>query len=231
MAERALEVTRGVHASERPLVAGALNDLAATYISLGRYAEAEPLLREALEIHREHLGPEHDVIATNLANIGAVLTKMERYEEAESWFREGLGMERKIKGSDHPEVAHKLHNFAVCLVELGRLDEAEAHLREALAIRMAKTPEHWLTQETRSVLGAVLGARGRSAEAESLLEDSAARIAQARGSHDEYAVRALGRAALYFEEAGDERRARTYRERMAAAATEGSPGRAAGATR
>jgi hypothetical protein len=66
-------------------------------------------------------------------------------------------------------------------------------LREALAIREEMIPEHWMTAETRSVLGAVLASQGRLAEGEPLLVRGAERIAAIRGSDDEFALRARGR--------------------------------------
>lgn len=49
-----------------------LTNLAALYLELGGYAEAEPLYRRALEISETMLGPEHPDVAVGLENLAIV---------------------------------------------------------------------------------------------------------------------------------------------------------------
>jgi len=47
--------------------------LAAAYIDIGRFADAEPMLRKALSIHERALGTDHDNVATARSAWGYVL--------------------------------------------------------------------------------------------------------------------------------------------------------------
>src|SRR3974390_680373 len=53
---QALELIRGVRGDQHPDTARALGRLGKLYQPLGRYAQAEPLLRQALEVWRSSLG-------------------------------------------------------------------------------------------------------------------------------------------------------------------------------
>jgi uncharacterized protein HemY len=77
---------------------------------------------------------------------------------------------------DHPRRAELLDALGALLVEQGRPSEAEPLLREALAIRQSKTPAHWATFATGSLLGSCLTAQQRYEEAGPLLLTGAARL-------------------------------------------------------
>ena len=51
--------------------------------TLGRYGEAEPLLKLALEIWEKVLGPNHPNLVIGLLNYAYMLREMERGEEAD----------------------------------------------------------------------------------------------------------------------------------------------------
>ena len=52
------------------------------YLAQCRYAEAEPLLKEALEIQEKALGPDHPQVATVLLNYASLLHKQHRRRDA-----------------------------------------------------------------------------------------------------------------------------------------------------
>jgi len=56
----------------------------------GRYAEAEPLAREALASRERRLGEDRPAIAIALNTLGMVLAASERREEAETCYRRAL---------------------------------------------------------------------------------------------------------------------------------------------
>jgi hypothetical protein len=72
-------------------------------------------------------------------------------------------------------------------------------LRRALQIRVARLPGHWLTANTRSVLGGCLAALGEFEEAEPLLRDSLEGIEQALGPEDFRVHEARERLAELYE--------------------------------
>lgn len=81
-AGRALVIRENVLGSGHPAVAVSLNNLANLYHSQGRYAEAEPLYRQALLIFEKAVGSEHPDVAMSLENYAWLPRKMNRATEA-----------------------------------------------------------------------------------------------------------------------------------------------------
>ncbi len=78
-------------------------------------------------------------------------------------------MQEKLLGPDHPDVARSLHGLATLMIDRGETEEAEAILNRCLEIRREKLPEdHVLTAGASRLLGDILVAQGRYAEAEPL---------------------------------------------------------------
>ena len=67
-----------------------MSDLAALYVSQGRYDEAEPLYREALQLSREVLGERHPDTLGIMNNLAALYQSQGRYGEAEPLYTEVL---------------------------------------------------------------------------------------------------------------------------------------------
>ena len=79
----ALAIAEKALGPEHPHVATSLNNLAELYRAQGKYAQAEPLYRQALAIVEKALGPEHPGIATMLENYARMLRVLNRHDEAE----------------------------------------------------------------------------------------------------------------------------------------------------
>jgi tetratricopeptide (TPR) repeat protein len=174
------------------------NNLATLLTDTGRFAEAEPLFREAIKLGENTIGREHPEIATRLVNLGRVLQLSGRPKEAEPLYREAIAIDEKTYGREHPEVATDLNVLADMLVELGRHDDAEPLLREGLAIRHKLLGrDHWYTAISERCLGKLLLATGREDEAiphvERALEISA-RIAGPEHPRSKAAARTYARA-------------------------------------
>ncbi len=73
---------------EDPLVAEALNDLAETYNSHGKYGEAEALHSRALAIREQVQGPDHPDTAVSLKNLAALDRHQGRYREVNPFIKE-----------------------------------------------------------------------------------------------------------------------------------------------
>ena len=109
--------------------ADALNDA-------GRYADAEPLYRQALQQSRQTLGenrPEtaqaYDALASNLSLQG-------KYAEADGYFRKSLGIVRALLGDNNVTTAASYNNLAANLYAQQRFAEAEPLYRRALEIEL-----------------------------------------------------------------------------------------------
>ena len=90
---------------EHPDVAIQLNNLAYLYRSIGRYADAEPLLKEALAITERALGKEHPDTAISLSGLARLYRAMGRYRDAEPLLKQAIAISEKLVGREHPTVA------------------------------------------------------------------------------------------------------------------------------
>ena len=73
-----------------------------------RYAEAEPLMRQALAIREKTLKPDHPKVANSLNNLVLLLADTNRLGEAELLMRRALDIDERAYGPDRPEVARDL---------------------------------------------------------------------------------------------------------------------------
>ena len=153
-----------------PAAAQLLNQAGYYLYVRARYAEAEPLYRQALAIREAALGPDHPDTAQSLNNL-AVLLRIQGhlYGEAEELPRRALAIREAALGPDHPETAISLINLALLFQAQGRYREAEPLSRRALAIREktlgSDNPD---TAQGLNDLALLLQAQGRLGEAEPL---------------------------------------------------------------
>jgi spermidine synthase len=80
----------------------ALAGLARLHTGKGRYAEAEPLLRQALAIREKALGPEHPDVAQSLDDLAELYASQGRHSEAEPLLKRSQEIMLKIIGSSIP---------------------------------------------------------------------------------------------------------------------------------
>jgi tetratricopeptide (TPR) repeat protein len=130
-----------------------------------RYAQAEPLSREALRLTRARLGDAHPDTAIKAMALGAVLVGLERHAEAEAHYREALQTFTATFGAEHTDVAVLHNNLGALLRETGRNAEAEVSYREALRLRERLLgPDHPQYALTLANLGVLLRETGREDE-------------------------------------------------------------------
>lgn len=111
-----------------PEIATDLNMLGLLLTEQSRFAEAEPLYREALRLRRAALPAGHLDIAAGLNDLGELLRQEGQLDEAEAVYRESLQIFRASLPADHPTIARSLNNLAMLL----RADSAAAGGRAAL---------------------------------------------------------------------------------------------------
>jgi tetratricopeptide (TPR) repeat protein/CHAT domain-containing protein len=137
----------------------------------GRYAEAEPLAKQALALAEKSLGPEHPDTAGVLHNLGLVYEGQGRYAAAEPVMKRALAIYEKVHGRNHPGTGNLLHSLANLYSRRGRYAEAEPHYKRALAIRESAlgrdNPE---IADNLNNLATLYRIRGLYAEAEGLLK-------------------------------------------------------------
>ncbi len=150
-----------------------LNNLATLYQLQGKYAEAEPLYRDALKIQRETLGEKFTDTATSLNNLAALYRDQGRYAEAEPLYRDALKIKRKLLGEKHSDIAVSLNNLAVLYMSQAKYADAEPLYRDALNIRLEILGmKHPHTADSLNNLASLYQDQGKYAEAEPLFRDA-----------------------------------------------------------
>ncbi len=97
----------------QPLVGAAVRrTIGRTYVSLGRYREAEPLLDSALAQRRSLLGESHVDTLESLQDLGVLRRAQGRYGEAETLARRVVESRRLNLTGDHSDVASALSELA-----------------------------------------------------------------------------------------------------------------------
>ncbi len=152
-----------------------------TCATLGEYAEAEVLTREAVRLRKSVFSETNALVAESLYTLAVVLgrrdTSADR-SEAEALLRQALAIQRRLLGDEHRAVAGSLTLLAGILRVERKLVEAEALSRQALTLRKkllgSEAPE---VANSLNNLGLVLGDQGRLDEAEGAVREALA-IAQ-----------------------------------------------------
>jgi tetratricopeptide (TPR) repeat protein len=134
--------------------ATALAQYAETLRAGHRYAEAEPLLRQALAIYETTIGKENRIYSDVLGLLALLFEAMGRSAEAEPLYRQALAIDEKTIGEKHPDYAVRLNNFGRLLGAMGRHTEAEQLYQRALAV--TKASQDPMDQLLTMIIGANL---------------------------------------------------------------------------
>lgn len=133
-------------------------------IELGRYDEAERLLREALDVYRKRYGPEHGY--AGISTIGALLLDQGRTKEAMPLLREAEQSWAAAFDEDDWRLLNVRQDRGACLLALRRFEEAESILLPIYPILEQKygaTDDR--TVETRETLAKLYTAWGKPNQA------------------------------------------------------------------
>jgi predicted Ser/Thr protein kinase len=121
---------------DQPLVEAAVRlTLGKTYMSLGKYAAAEPHLRRARSLRTAQLGPDCEETLLAQMSLGYLFVRQGRYAEATDLFRAQLASSRRVLGPDHAETIAATEVLGVLRKRQGHYDEAEPMYKEVLAAR------------------------------------------------------------------------------------------------
>ena len=102
-----------------------LGNLAENYRVQGKFAEAEPYLKQVLEIGEQVYGPDHPNVAAHLNNLAGNYRAQGKLAEAEPLYQRTLDIWENILGPEDPLVLFALKNYADLLREMGRDDDAK----------------------------------------------------------------------------------------------------------
>jgi tetratricopeptide (TPR) repeat protein len=143
--------------------------LANVMCALGRYREAETMLKDALTVAEQTFGWKHGEAANVLNDMAALYREVGGFEKAFRLDRRALAIAQTTLGPDHPTVATILQNLGILEHRRDRLTSAESFARQSLAIR-EKTigQDHPHVASSAAVLAGILQAQGKFDEAAAL---------------------------------------------------------------
>lgn len=166
-------------ASQPDVRAAMLNSIGDSYVALGLYPQAEPLLTEAYALRKQTAGAGTLELAESGSSLSEVWNAEGKYREQEALVREALGIRQRLLGDANPLVAQSLLSLGECLYLQSRTREAEPVLRRAVAVSPSDS-------DTRSgamnFLALVIEKKGASAEAAQLLRSASDISARTEGT-------------------------------------------------
>ena len=112
-------------------------NLGEIYQKLGKFEEADGLLRSALDQHRSLFGADSPEVAESLTGLGLLRSDQARLEEAEQQVQQGLAMARRHLPSNHPALAKATLAVGKVLAQRGFYDRAIDALNEAVRLQSA----------------------------------------------------------------------------------------------
>jgi tetratricopeptide (TPR) repeat protein len=158
----------------QPVVEGEVRSIiGVTYLRLGRYEEAEKLLRTALKMLEGTLGREDPDIAATLDSLGILRQERGDFKEAESLQGRALAILRKKYGDQNQDVLSIQSNLALLYQDMGEYEEAAKLMRQTLASdRKMLGNEHPNVASDLANLGNLLLKSGNYTESEPLLREA-----------------------------------------------------------
>ncbi|HSQ56869.1 MAG TPA: tetratricopeptide repeat protein, partial [Gemmata sp.] len=173
-----VEICRRLYPSDEypgghPVLANSIHILAMFYLIHKRYADAEPLCREAFTMYKRVYQENHRYVDQSLNNLAFVYQALGKYADAEPLYKDALALRKHLHKGDHPDVAQSLNNLAFLYRAQGQFIDAEPLYVESLAMRKRLHPrqDHPEVALGLGNLAALLQARGQYAHAEPLCRD------------------------------------------------------------
>lgn len=102
-----------------------LETLAQLYFSHGKFAQAEPLVKNIIQLHESNLGPEHPDVGVYINNLALLYHRQKKHYLAESEYQRSIAIQTKQLGVDHPHTLNVLNNYAGLLRETHRHQAAK----------------------------------------------------------------------------------------------------------
>jgi tetratricopeptide (TPR) repeat protein len=151
--------------------AGTMYEQADTFVSKGRYAQAQPLVERLLEIRRRLLTDDHPDTAAGYDDLAFILNSQGKYAQAQPLYEKGLEIRRRLLTDDHPDTAAGYGNLAANLNDQGKYAQARPLYEKALEIhRRLLTDDHSETAMSYTRLAVNLSAQAKYAQAQPLYE-------------------------------------------------------------
>lgn len=201
LADTLLAERRRINGTDAPETFQAITTRADLLRDLKRYAEADPLLREARDMVMRVLGPDNPSSVASTTNVAVNLDAMGRHAEAEPQFRQAVAGWEKLKGRKTPDILPPLNGLAFNLKYQGKFAEAEKLLREELALRKElHGPDNPDTIFSKVNLGRLFADQGLNQAAEPWFAEAVADYIRTQGEQDPDTLDAMGRLAVALKD-------------------------------
>ncbi len=112
--------------------------LGGIYQKLGKFDQADSLLRSSLDERKRIFGPDNPQVAESLVALGLLRVDQAQWDDAERLVRDGLGMSKRNLPAGHPDIAKG--TLALGKVLAGRGDYNHAIPMLAEVVRLRSTP-------------------------------------------------------------------------------------------
>ncbi len=200
LAQRYADLARKARGENDPEYATAITWLAWAYQNQQRYADAEPLLKQALAIRETAFGPNHPLVATSLNNLIALYQNQGREAEIEPLFARVQAIRVRAVGMS------ELETLSRRIQQLGM--EGKGAEAAKLAERYVALAEKRYGADQPDVVPALLEAAivfeqgGDKARAEALLKQALAVREKAFGADSPEVADSLMTLAWFYQTAG-----------------------------
>lgn len=194
-----LAIRRRICGPNDRAIAATMNSLASVRWNQGDLEETGALLRAARTVHEANGQEDHPGLAQVVNNLGVLSGTQGDHDAAICLLQEALAMRERLFGASHPLVAETLYSLGEVLVDAHRSVDGEVVLRRCLAIREQLLPQHWYTDDTRSMLGHCLIELGRLDEAAPLLAAALAALREKKGDAFDHTQDAIARTIHLYE--------------------------------
>ena len=160
-----------LHGRDHRATIDARRQLAALYVDLGRFGEAESEFLDAYAWMRARLGRNHPDLARNYNSLGIVA--WERGDLVRAVEYQTRAVEAWRSGTNAGLTAAGAYNLAMILHSDGRHADALPYIREAVDLRVKRFgASHELVGDSDRLLGEILGELGHKAAARAALQDA-----------------------------------------------------------
>jgi serine/threonine-protein kinase len=170
-------------ASDPRLQAEMTESVGQSYISLGLYDRAQPLLERALQLAAQSQGESSALYAEALSSLATNQRLQGHYSAAEPLFRRVVALQQRLHGQNAVETARSLSDLGECLYWQDKNIEAESILRRALNLerQSGDSGDH----ATPNYLALTLERKGDYPEAAALLREVTANSARSEGKQSQ----------------------------------------------
>ncbi|KAJ7049644.1 hypothetical protein C8F01DRAFT_1349343 [Mycena amicta] len=213
--EKVLEQCTRLLGAEHPDTILAMENLAGTYNSLGRYTDAQTGMEKVLDQRTRLLGAEHPDTIRAMANHAAIYSSLGRDTDAQTLKEKVLEQRTRLFGAEHPDTILAMANLAVTYSSLGRDIDAQALEEKVLEQRTRLLgAEHPHTILAMANLARSYSSLGRDTDAQTLEEKVLEQCTRLLGAEHPHTIIAMANLAGTYSSLGRYTDAQTGTEKV-----------------